>query len=657
MNIRVLPDDLINQIAAGEVVERPASVVKELIENALDAGADQIVIDVTDGGRTLISIVDNGRGMSHIDLGKSILRHATSKLPDDDLLNICFMGFRGEALPSIASVSDMTIDTRKSSECRVQSSDNNENKLNSELCTLNSGLSLNCTTGEIKPSAWESGTRVRVENLFRKTPARLKFLRSDRAEMMSIVEIVKRLALSRPDVGFTLNDKWRFPKGQPLQERIIAVMGEDVRDRMIEIGETGNRKQETGGLSQNKPLSKTNNNSFTGDESSCLLSHVSCLSLTGFISEPTLRRASSIDQYLFVNGRPVRDKVLIGALRAAYMDVMNAREFPLCALYLTVPPHEVDVNVSPAKTEVHFLEPSKVRAFIIRKIRDALTAPMTRTSSNYSPLGESRRDEIASVGGHGMESLSPHRLGYASPAPPRGGAVVQYPCIREPERGRGFGFWDGPEIETRNSKLEIRKYESESRIPSFESRFPLGRVIGQIGNKYIAAENSAGLVIVDQHAAHERIVYEKLRKREIKRQPLLTPIVIKLKPEEVTAVMEVEKELESCGLKVSEFGDDAVAIYEKPADWNLDWTAVLRSVADEVRAHGHSSNLSERLHLKLANYACHHSVRAGQRLDPAQMDALLRDVENTERAGQCNHGRPVYRIIPLSELDGWFERI
>ena len=327
MAVGVLPDFLINQIAAGEVVERPASVVKELVENALDAGADQIIIDVVDGGRTLISIVDNGSGMSRDDLARAITRHATSKLPTDDLLNINFMGFRGEALPSIASVSDMVIDT-----CNG--------------CDEN-GWQIDATTAEIKPSNWESGTRIRVQNLFAKTPARLKFLRGDRAEMMSVVEVVKRLAMSRADVGFVLNNKWRFQKNEDLMTRIASVMGDDVVGRMLEV------------------------NATSGSNAG--------MRLTGFISEPTLRRASSVDQYLFVNGRPVKDKVLVGALRAAYMDVMHAREFPMCALYLTVPTGAVDVNVSPAKTEVHFLEPNHVRSFIIKTLRDRLSQTMVQT--------------------------------------------------------------------------------------------------------------------------------------------------------------------------------------------------------------------------------------------------------------------------------------
>ena len=582
MAVRILPDSLINQIAAGEVVERPASVVKELVENALDAGADQVVIDVNDGGRTLISIIDNGKGMSREDLSKCIMRHATSKLPCDDLLNINFMGFRGEALPSIASVSDMFIDTKGQG-------------------TGDWGLVLNCTTGEIKPSAWEAGTRVRVENLFAKTPARLKFLRGDRAEMMSVVEVVKRLAMARPDVGFTLNSKWRFPKGQSLLERIVSVMGDEVAGRMIEISE-GIRHKAQG---------------IDGDNL-CSMPYALCL--RGFISEPTLRRASSVDQYLFVNGRPVKDKVLVGALRAAYMDVMHAREFPLCALYLELPPREVDVNVSPAKTEVHFLEPARIRGFIIKTLRDALAAPLARQGIEHKAQGIDNR--------------------------------FFYDKDFWNVRDRADKALGSDYIE---NNLESENVYALCPMP-YALDLPLGKAIGQIGNKYIVAENDRGLVIVDQHAAHERITYERLRKHEIKRQPLLLPIVVKMKPEKASAVLEIAEELKNCGIIAEQFGDDAISIQEKPADWDLDWGALMNAVADEVSAHGHSSQLHEKLHLKLANYACHHSVRAGQKLDMAQMNALLRDIENTERGGECNHGRPVYKVIPISELDGWFER-
>ena len=541
---------MVNQIAAGEVVERPASVVKELIENSLDAGADQLVIEVIDGGRTLINIVDNGGGMSREDLANCIKRHATSKLPSDDLLNINFMGFRGEALPSIASVSKMTIDT----------------------FGADGGLQMNCDTGEIKPSAWESGTRMRVEGLFGKTPARLKFLRGDRSEMISVTDVVKRLAMARPDVGFTLNQNWRFPRGQSLIERVVSVMGDEVEGRMLAI------------------------DSGSGN-----------IRLHGFISEPTLRRASSMDQYLFVNGRPVKDKVLVGALRAAYMDVMSAREFPLCALYLEMPSNEVDVNVSPAKTDVHFLEPARIRGFMISAIRAAIAKPMTQHRPKTEP--------------------TPY--------------VWQKEYSKNTLAGTADSFPD----------LFLQPTVTET----FDQ--PLGRVVGQIGNKYIIADTGTGIAVVDQHAAHERLVYENLRDKKIKSQPLLSPTLVKMKPDLVVMIIELKEELSLCGLILSEFGEDTIAIYEKPADWDLDWAMMLKSVAEEATGNDHSSALSERLHLKLANFACHHSVRAGQRLDYAQMDALLRDIEGTERAGQCNHGRPVYKIIKIEELDKMFERV
>ena len=579
MPIRVLPDFLINQIAAGEVVERPASVVKELVENALDAGADQIVIDVVDGGRTMISVIDNGGGMSRDDLAHCIMRHATSKLPSDDLLDINFMGFRGEALPSIASVSDMTIDTFNGDDAN--------------------GWHLDCATGEIKPAAWDAGTRIRVQNLFAKTPARLKFLRSDRAEMMSVLDVVKRLAMARADVGFTLNNKWRFPKNQDMDERVAAVMGDDVRGRMLAVDAVSGS---TAGLR-----------------------------VHGLISEPTLRRATSVDQFLFVNGRPVRDKVLVAALRAAYVDVMHPREFPLCALYLEMDSRSVDVNVSPAKTDVHFLEPSHVRAFLIKSLRDALAQTLARKENVVAVRAPDVSNRFA---GPGPQSIDFRALGSRLCSP-----------RRELERGDGAMFGD----------KNAQTYQAAE--PVNNAACPLGRVIGQLSNKYILAQSGENLVIVDQHAAHERITYEKLRKYTIKVQPLLTPIVVSLRDEDVMAVLSVAEQLHKSGLYIDAFGDRAIAIFEKPADWDLNWADLFHAIADEVRDCGDSTQLIQRLHLKLANYACHHSVRAGQKLDFAQMDALLRDIENTERGGECNHGRPVYKIIPLSQIDGWFERV
>lgn len=596
MSVRVLPDFLVNQIAAGEVVENPASVVKELVENALDAGADQIVVDVVDGGRTSITVVDNGRGMVRDDLAKSIMRHATSKLPDDDLTNITYMGFRGEALPSIASVSNMTIDTYNDSEPN--------------------GWQLNATTGEIKPSNWDSGTRIRVQNLFGNVPARLKFLRGDRAETMSVLEIIKRLALARRDVGFVLNNKWFFPKGQDLLERMIAVMGDDINGRMLEI----NAKSESGDMT-----------------------------LTGFVSEPTLRRASSVDQFLFVNSRPVKDKVVVGALRAAYMDVMHAREFPLCALFLNLNPANVDVNVSPAKTEVHFLEPSHVRAFIIKNLRNRLAETLqTVVQNNLSNDVSHDLEFVSRPQQMNIPVATPHHDNF-NLANRDTNTVRHVLSVRSPNVKN---FFDEQNLNDENVVCEKNIVSPDD---AFAQR-PLGHAIGQIGDKYILAESGDNLIIVDQHAAHERITYERVRTHTIKVQPLLTPIVVNMRAEDVVAVLEIADELKNSGLTLDSFGDTAIAIFEKPADWDLNWATLLHEIADEVRATGHSVQLNERLHLKLANWACHHSVRAGQKLDIAQMNALLRDIENTTRGGQCNHGRPVYKIIPLTDLDIIFER-
>lgn len=597
MSVRVLPDFLINQIAAGEVVERPASVVKELVENALDAGADQIVVDVTDGGRTMISVIDNGGGMTADDLKIAITRHATSKLPDDDLLNINFMGFRGEALPSIASVADMTIDTFRSG--------------------APNGWQIDATTGEIRPSSWDAGTRVRVQNLFGKTPARLKFLRADRAEMVSVLDVIKRLAMARPDVGFTLNDKWYFPKDQDLEERIASVMGDDVRGNMLRV------------------------DAQSASDSS--------MHLQGFISRPTLRRASSVDQYLFVNGRPVKDKVLVSALRAAYMDVMHAREFPLCALYLTLDTRNVDVNVSPAKTEVHFLEPSHVRAFIIKSLRKVLAETMT-------PAIPAHRMPMPEYSAPVQQTLAPrtdfHLSQFVRP-PVASTSCGMRVCAPSP---RADDFGPFPAVAPHTAVAEPVTQSGVDDTSNIFDEMPLGRAIGQFGNKYIIAARGDDFIIIDQHAAHERITYERLRMHSIKVQPLLTPIVVSLRAEDVDALLNVADELSGCGLEIGAFGDDAIAISAKPADWDLDWAGALHAIADEVRAAGASAGLHERLHLKLANFACHHSVRAGQRLDMDSMNALLRDIERTQRGGQCNHGRPVYKIIPMHEIDAWFER-
>jgi DNA mismatch repair protein MutL len=542
MPIRLLPSDLVNKIAAGEVVERPASVVKELVENAIDAGATEISIDVRDGGRTLVSVSDNGSGMGRDDLERSILRHATSKLPGDDLLDIRYMGFRGEALPSIASVSDMTIETNN--------------------------MSLDAKTGQVRPSDFSSGTRVRVKNLYQNVPARLKFLRADRVEMMSVADAVRRLALARPDIGFSLNDKHRYKANEPLLSRFIKIAGEDAAEKMLEI------------------------DASDGD-----------IKLYGFVSVPTLRRASSIDQYLFVNRRPVKDKVLIGALRAAYFDVMHAREFPLACLYLELPAGHVDVNVSPAKTDVHFLEPARIRDFIVRTIRGKLATPAGAEGSSFR--------------------------------------MPDFPTQYAEQPAAVSLLWP------------VDSAAPETALPPM----PLGYARAQIGNKYILAENPEGLVIVDQHAAHERIVYEKLRLAEVRRQQLLIPEIIKLKtPESAAAVLEIKNELAESGLVIESFGDSEIAIYEKPADFDLDWAGCLSNVAAEVLANGHSSVAREKLHLKLANYACHHSVRAGQKLSLEQMNALLRQIEQTERGGQCNHGRPVWKKFTFSELDFNFER-
>ena len=351
-----------------------------------------------------------------------------------------------------------------------------------------------------------------------------------------------------------------------------------------------------------------------------------------------MRRASYVDQYLFVNSRPVKDKVLVAALRAAYMDVMHAREFPLCALYLELPSQNVDVNVSPSKTEVHFLEPTQVRSFFIKTLRDALSKTLNQNVGQSFSLSDKSSSENT-----GFEIPQIHNFANSRPSF-ENHYVKNRVC--EPQN-----FCE--------NKMSATKFEQTDISQIFVDDFdlPLGRVIGQLNNKYILAENKDGFVIIDQHAAHERITYGRLRTHTLKTQPLLAPIVVNMKGEDVVAVLTVADELKACGLQIDSFGENAIAIFEKPADWDLNWEKCLHEIADEVRAYGHSSKLSEKLHLKLANYACHHSVRSGRKLNMDEMNALLRDIEKTERGGECNHGRPVYKIIPISELDEMFERI
>ncbi|MDR2685922.1 MAG: DNA mismatch repair endonuclease MutL [Rickettsiales bacterium] len=553
MAIRILPLDLVNKIAAGEVVERPASVVKELVENSLDAGADRIVVDVVDGGRTLISVIDNGCGMNKEDLSACIGRHATSKLTGEDLLDIKTLGFRGEAIPSIASVSEMTISTSAG----------------------DGGWRLDCATQKITPAPVEKGTCIRVENLFGCVPARLKFLRNDRFELASAREVLYRLALARPDVGFVFNVSERFPANEAIFDRMVRVIGEDITGQMSEVDANDSE-----------------------------------IRLHGFISKPTFRRASASDQYLFVNGRPVKDKVLVGALRAAYFDVMSSREFPVCCLYLELPSEEVDVNVSPAKTEVHFLEPRRIRDLMVRSLRAVLSRSL---ASEITPFYAPVQDDF---------------------------------CVF-----RDTGFFE-------NNISKMPGFDADDSAPIIDGfDLPLGRVIGQILSKYIVAENKNGLVLVDQHAAAERITYEKLRDNILPTRPLLVPQVVDLNAGELDAVLSVAEDLQKCGLSVEHFGDNSVVVREVPGDFDLDWAAVLKVIASEVRAKGSSAALQERLHLKLANFACHRSVRAGRKLSYEEMDALLRDIENGERGGQCNHGRPVWKEITLAELDSMFERI
>ncbi len=579
MAIRVLDDNLINQISAGEVIERPASVVKELVENAIDAGATKIDIDIVDGGRTLICVSDNGSGMSKEDLLKSVSRHATSKIKGNDLLNITTMGFRGEALPSIASVSDMEIKTCHNSESWSLDISNSENPV-------------------LKPDNIPLGTKIFVKNLFAKTPARLKFLRSDRAETSAIIDWVKTLSLSKPEISFNLNKKWIYQKADK-KGRIFDVLGNDFSDNMLYLDESD-----------------------------------SDIKLSGFISKPTYRRATSDSQFLFVNGRAVKDKILIGALRAGYFDVMAPREYPSCVLYLEMPTDLVDINVHPAKIEVHFLYPVRVRSLLVSSIRHAISKTLENT------INENTQHIIPS------QSITEN-------------IPFKNYIIREPSSN--YNYNNSRNFESMPVFSDMVKNINENKQTECEDYHrPLGRPLAQIMNAYILSESEYGFIITDQHAAHERIVYEKLRKNrennKIITQPLLVPEIIEL-GDLSEFILDNSGLFSVYGILLEPFGDGAIIIREVPAGLDLDWKNLITEMAEQIKEDQPETILSEKLHKKIATYACHHSVRAGQKLDLIQMNELLRQIEETERGGQCNHGRPVYKIFKKSDLDKIFERI
>jgi DNA mismatch repair protein MutL len=603
MPVRQLSESVINRIAAGEVVERPASAVKEMVENALDAGASRIEVAIDGGGRRLIRVTDDGEGMTRADLSLAIERHATSKLSSDDLLDIRTLGFRGEALPSIGAVSRLSITTRH----------------NSEPHAWTIGVEAGARS-EVKPAALGQGTRVEVRDLFYATPARLKFLKSDRAETEAVRDVVRRLAMSRPGVAFTLSAEDRGPvtwaaalPGAPGQlARLADILGGEFRANAVEVAAERNG-----------------------------------VTVEGFAALPTLTRANSLGQYLFVNGRPVRDKLLIGVVRGAYADYLPRDRHPIVALFVTLDPREVDVNVHPAKAEVRFRDPTLIRALLMHALKDGLA----REGQRAATTGGS-----ATVAA--FRPAMPPRRNWdwrRSPArpDPRGFAM---------QRGNAaLGFAEAAQaaFEGVEPSADVRVEVSEP-APELLDR-PLGAARAQVHETYIVAQTRDGLVIVDQHAAHERIVYERMKaalaKTGVARQILLIPEIVELDEADVERLLARAEELARYGLTIEPFGPGAVAVRETPSMLGeIDARAMLRDLAEHMAEWDETLPLERKLMHVSATMACYGSVRAGRRLKPEEMNALLREMEATPNSGQCNHGRPTYVELKLGDIETLFGR-
>jgi DNA mismatch repair protein MutL len=593
MPVRQLPETIVNRIAAGEVVERPASVVKELVENAIDAGASRIDVFSDGGGRRRIGITDDGSGMTHADLAIAVDRHATSKLDDEDLLRIRTLGFRGEALPSIGAVAKLGITTRHASEPHAWS------------MSVEGGAK-----SAIMPAALAQGTRVEVSDLFYATPARLKFLKTDRTEAEAIREAVRRLAMARPDVAFTLAGEERspvtwaaaLPGANGRLTRLGDILGAVFRSCAIEV-----RSERDGVV------------------------------VEGFAAAPALTRANALGQYLFVNGRPVRDKLMLGAVRAAYSDYLPRDRHPVLALFVTLDPEGVDANVHPAKTEVRFRNAGLVRALIVHALKDGLAREGRRTAANSDgAVLASFRPAFAPRSNWDWRR---------SPAyPVAGGAAAAFA-----EPGQAAFEVGAPSADVRFEQA-----------PDLLDR-PLGAARTQIHETYIVSQTRDGLIVVDQHAAHERIVYERLKaslaRSGVQRQMLLIPEIVELDEATVEQLLARAEELASFGLAIESFGPGAVAVRETPSLLGkANAAGLLRDLAEHMAEWDEALPLERRLLHVAATMACHGSVRAGRILKPEEMNALLREMEDTPNSGQCNHGRPTYVELKLSDIEKLFGR-
>ena len=615
MPIRILPDNLINQIAAGEVIERPASAVKELVENAIDAGATSIEITLVDGGKSLIVVNDNGKGMSKEDLALSIERHATSKLPDNDLFNINFLGFRGEALPSIASVAKLTITSRRKDD--------------------DSAWKISVAGGDVTPVApvaANCGTKVEVRDLFYATPARLKFLKTGAGETAHCVDIINHIALANPNISFYLYDdkKKRISfnaGGEDLAkarlERINEIMGEDFASNSIAI-----------------------NSSRDG------------VSVSGFISLPTFNKANSLSQFMFVNNRPVRDKTLLGALKAAYQGVLEIGRYPVCALFFEVNPQLVDVNVHPTKAEVRFFDGNSIRGLMISAIRNALAKGAAQTAQT---------DELVQMLNNSVSQKSEGIEFFHDSVSLPSTIMPSRPLSVRPQSRR---LSTSSARRSSPSPIDIMpqfsnniSVRAEEAVDDCEQNVGiLGAAKAQIHNTYIVSQTEDSMIIVDQHAAHERIVMEKFKELMAKKekaptQMLLIPEVVDLSLSEKSAIMENAKQLAEFGLIIEEFGAQGIIIREVPAlIANCDVKSLIHDLSEQISEWGKDSALEEKINSFCATMACHGSVRAGRSLNLAEMNKLLRDMENTPNSGQCNHGRPTYFELKIKDIDKLFHR-
>ncbi|OQW60968.1 MAG: DNA mismatch repair protein MutL [Proteobacteria bacterium SG_bin9] len=605
MPVRQLPETVVNRIAAGEVVERPASAVKELVENAIDAGAHRIDIFTDGGGRRRIAITDDGQGMTRDDLALAVERHATSKLDDEDLLRIRTLGFRGEALPSIGSVARLNITTRHASEPHA--------------------WALNVDAGaksDIAPAALTHGTRVEVSDLFYATPARLKFLKTDRTEGEAIREVVRRLAMARPDIAFTLAGEERAPvtwaaalPGAPGQlTRLGDILGSDFRAAAIEV-----RAERDG------------------------------VTVEGYAASPSLTRANALGQYLFVNGRPVRDKLILGAVRAAYSDYLPRDRHPVVALFVTLDAQEVDANVHPAKTEVRFRNAGLVRALIVHALKEGLAREGRRTAANSGG---------AVLTAFRPNTMPPPRTGYDWRTSPAFPAAAAAPAVARDEFMQGFRETVQAGFDVGAPAADVR-YEATPTADLLDR--PLGAARTQIHETYIVAQTRDGLVVVDQHAAHERIVYERLKasleQNGVQRQILLIPDIVEMDEATVEKLLAQSDELEKFGLAIESFGPGAIAVRETPSLLGkTNAAALLRDLAEHMAEWDEALPLERRLMHVAATMACHGSVRAGRILKPEEMNALLREMEETPNSGQCNHGRPTYVELKLADIEKLFGR-